>query len=149
MDIDYQTFEAGDFTCLPAMSNGCAASIGFIADHIPRKDSVVIMATGKDAEGQPEVAGHILATANEMGIYVHTVNVMENYRRQGIATRMLAEVERLIDLGTAQYPISLFTDNENVAAVRCYKSAGFTVALMIPNCRESGEIRLAMQKARP
>nr|DAF93382.1 MAG TPA: acetyltransferase [Myoviridae sp. ctshb19] len=147
MDIDYQTFEAGDFTCLPVLSNGCAASIGFIADHIPRKDSVVVLASGIDAEGQREVAGHILATANEQGIYIHTVNVMENYRRKGIATCMLAKVENLIDEGTANFPISLFTDSDNKAAVLCYIAAGFKITARIPNCRESGEVRLAMQKA--
>lgn len=147
MDIDYQTFESGDFNCLLVMSNGCAESIGYIADHIPRKDSVTVMASCKNGETQEkEVAGYLLATANEQGVYIHNVHVQENYRRKGIATKMLKAVDNLIWEGTASYPIMLFTGEENDAAMRCYKSAGYTVALRIPNCRNSGEARIALRK---
>lgn len=146
MDIDYQTFEAGDFSCLPVLSNGCAASIGFIADHIPRKDSVVVLASGIDAEGKQEVAGYIMATANDMGIYIHQVQVLEKFHRQGIASNMLSRIESLVWKGTAKYPIQLFTGEENEAAVQCYIKAGFSVMMRIPNCREARDVRLIMQK---
>lgn len=147
MDIDYQTFESGDFSCLLAMSNGCADSIGFIADHIPRKDSVLVVASHYSSElPEKEVAGYIMATANNQGIYIHNVLVLEKFYRNGIASRMLLEIEKLIWQDRATYPIMLFTDADNEAAVGCYKKAGYTIALSIPNCRESGEVRLALRK---
>lgn len=146
MDIDYQTFEAGDFTCLPVMSNGCAASIGYIADHIPRKDSVVVLASGKDAEGQGEVAGYILATANEDGVFIHNVHVQESYRLNHIATRMLAHLAVNVDHGLGAYPIKLFVADNNAAALKCYFGAGFKLEARIPNCREANVATLLMTR---
>lgn len=147
MDIDYQSFESGDFSCLLVMSNGCADSIGYIADHIPRKDSVLVVASHKNVESsETEVAGYIMATANDQGIYIHNVLVLDNFQRKGIATKMLMEIEKLIWEGTASYPIMLFTGEENKAAMNCYAGAGYTVALRIPNCRDSGEARIALRK---
>lgn len=147
MDIDYQTFESGDFSCLLVMSNGCADSIGYIADHIPRKDSVLVVASHKNVESQEkEVAGYIMATANDQGIYIHNVLVLDNFQRKGIATKMLMEIEKLIWEGSASYPIMLFTGEENKAAMKCYAGSGFSVALRIPNCRNSGEARIALRK---
>lgn len=147
MDIDYQSFEAGDFSCLLVMSNGCADSIGYIADHIPRKDSVLVVASHKNDESQEkEVAGYIMATANKQGIYIHNVLVLEKFQRKGIATKMLVEIEKLIWNGKAAFPIMLFTGEENVAAMNCYAKADFSIALRIPNCRNSGEARIALRK---
>jgi ribosomal protein S18 acetylase RimI-like enzyme len=147
MDIDYQTFESGDFSCLLVLSNGCADSIGYIADHIPRKDSVLVVASHMNVEAQEkEVAGYVMATANEQGVYIHNVHVLENFQRKGIATKMLMEIEKLIWNGKAAFPITLFTDEENEAAMKCYAGAGFSVALRIPNCRNSGEARIALRK---
>jgi len=147
MDIDYQTFESGDFSCLLVLSNGCADSIGYIADHIPRKDSVLVVASHKNIEAaEKEVAGYIMATANKESIYVHNVLVLDKFQRKGIATKMLMELEKLIWQERAEYPIMLFTGEENKAAMNCYAKAGFTIALRIPNCRNSGEARIALRK---
>ena len=143
MDIDYQTYEAGDFTCLPVMSNGCAASIGYIADHIPRKGSVIILAQGKDAEGQWEVAGYILATVGDDGIFIHNVHVQELYRRNGVATNLLKIMYRMTEQ-SGNYPIKLFVADNNEAAIKCYRAAGFAVESRIPNCREFGVATLLM-----
>ncbi len=147
MDIDYQAFESGDFSCLLVMSNGCADSIGYIADHIPRKDSVIVVASHKNVEtAETEVAGYIMATANDQGIYVHNVLVLENFQRKGIATKMLMEIEKLVWEGSASFPIMLFTGEANEAAMKCYAGAGFSVVLRVPNCYSSGEARIAMRK---
>uniref|UniRef100_A0AB39CE28 N-acetyltransferase domain-containing protein n=1 Tax=Pseudomonas phage HRDY3 TaxID=3236930 RepID=A0AB39CE28_9VIRU len=144
MDIDYQTFEAGDFTCLPAMSNGCAASIGYIADHIPRKDSVVVLATGIDAEGKQEVAGYILATANHDGVFIHNVHVQEIYRRNYVATGMLTHLVDMVDHGMGSRPIKLFVADNNAAGIACYLANGFHQQARIPNCREANVATLLM-----
>jgi len=147
MDIDYQTFEAGDFTCLPAMSNGCAASIGYIADHIPRKDSVVVMASCKDANGQPEVVGYILATSNEQGTFIHNVHVQEVHRRKKVATRLLARLRGLVvERHNVLTPINLFVVEENFAAFACYLACGFQVRARIPNCKEANATTLLMTR---
>jgi len=146
MDIDYQTFEAGDFSCLPALSNGCAASIGYIADHIPRKDSVVVLASGIDAEGQSEVVGYILATVNEEGAFIHNVHVQEIYRRKGHATRLLDHLANAVEHGMGAGPIKLFVADNNANAVMCYLENQFVVEARIPNCREANVATLLMTR---
>jgi ribosomal protein S18 acetylase RimI-like enzyme len=147
MDIDYQTFMAGDFSCLHVMSNGCADSIGFIADHIPRKDSVIVVASHKNSESsEKELAGYIMATANNESIYVHNVLVLDKFQRKGIALKLLTEIEKLIWEGTASYPITLFTGEKNEAAMNCYAKAGFSIVLRVSNCCDSGDARIALRK---
>ena len=141
MEISYQTYRMGDFTCLSILSNGCADSIGYIADHIPRAGSITLVASVEN-----EIAGYVLATASNAGVYVHNVQVVEKYRRKGIATKMLSMIEAHIANTECQFPIMLHAVESNKGAVSCYRKAGYRVSVRIPNHPAMYDHMLVMRK---
>lgn len=143
MDINYRIYGMGDFSCLPVISNGCADSIGYIADHIPRAGSITVVASVGD-----EMVGHILATASNDGVYVHTVMTLEKYRRMGAATKMLELIDNHVDGKVCRFPIMLHAVESNKGAVSCYRKAGYHVVVRIPNHPAMYEHMLVMRKNR-
>jgi len=143
MDIDYRIYRKGDFSCLPVISNGCADSVGYIADHIPRDGSILVIASVGD-----EIAGYILATASNDGVYAHSVQTLEKYRRMGVASKMLEQIDDHIERKECCYPIMLHAMESNTGAVSCYRKAGFHVNVRIPNHPALYEYMLVMRKNR-
>jgi ribosomal protein S18 acetylase RimI-like enzyme len=143
MDINYRIYGMGDFSCLPVISNGCADSIGYIADHIPRAGSITVVASVGG-----EVCGYVLATASNAGVYVHNVMTLEKYQRIGVATKMLEQIDEHIERTECRFPIMLHVMESNLGAVSCYRKAGFHVNVRIPNHPAIYENMLVMRKNR-
>jgi ribosomal-protein-alanine N-acetyltransferase len=77
------------------------------------------------AEADGEVAGFCLAT-HEKGVgYIITMDVLRNYRRHGMGTALLEDIERkLLDVGTRAIWLETATDNE--AAIAFWQKHGFS-----------------------
>jgi ribosomal protein S18 acetylase RimI-like enzyme len=143
MDINYRIYQRADFTCLSIISNGCADSIGYIADHIPRAGSITVVASVGD-----ETVGYILATGSNDGVYIHNVVTLEKYQRLGVATKMLEQIDLLIERKECNFPIMLHAMEKNIGAVLCYRKSGYHVSVRIPNHPAMYEYMLVMRKNR-
>jgi ribosomal protein S18 acetylase RimI-like enzyme len=76
------------------------------------------------AEADGEIAGFCLASNEEGAGYIITMDVLQKYRRHGIATALLAEMERkLIERGACAMWLETATDNE--AAIAFWQKHGF------------------------
>lgn len=67
-----------------------------------------------------EVCGFVTANAVLDEINIYNVAVKENYRRQGIATALLKELEK-----GEPYSINLEVRESNASAIALYKKCGF------------------------
>lgn len=85
--------------------------------RLPGGDCVVAEAAGK-------IAGFLM-TAHERRVgYIVTVDVLPPYRRQGVATLMLAESERRLSAGGARV-IELETATDNASAIAFWQKHGY------------------------
>jgi GNAT superfamily N-acetyltransferase len=145
-------YEMNDFRCMDILKDTYKNEIGFIADHIPRAGSFLIVAhDGLDA------FGYIMATGSIDGTYVHLVNVHANFNRKGIATKMFKFLEYTIQYwrgvpgmkGKANYPVMLHCVGSNVAARELYKKLGLHTVCRIPNMPTMYEWQHVMRKNAP
>jgi [ribosomal protein S18]-alanine N-acetyltransferase len=78
-----------------------------------------------------DIAGFIIAQdeveeSNEFG-HIVTINIAPNYRRHGIGTRLLQEIETLLkDRGIAECRLEVREDNHG--AIKLYHKLGYTTA---------------------
>ena len=79
------------------------------------------------ANPESELAGFCIAHLEDRTGYVVTLDVAPEWRRRGLALRLMAEVEsRLQQAGATEMELHVFTGN--AAAIRFYQSIGYTQA---------------------
>jgi [ribosomal protein S18]-alanine N-acetyltransferase len=85
--------------------------------HLPGGDCVV-------AEENGNIAGFLI-TAREDGLgYIVTIDVLDAYRRQGVATLMLEESERRLAAGGVRR-VELETATDNRSAIALWQKHGY------------------------
>ena len=76
------------------------------------------------AEAPPELAGFAIVQMEERVGYVVTLDVAPTWRRQGLAKRLMAEMDaRVAAAGGVATKLHVFADNQ--AAVRFYETIGY------------------------
>ena len=120
-----------------------AAASAFIPPNTPRGGaSRALLGTGlgllwvahETAGGAEQLVGLLLATAQiaplteELTGYIQELLVHPAYRRRGVAMHLLDAAERyfLADAGFAE--VALVTSPDNEAALRLYRSRGYTIS---------------------
>lgn len=85
--------------------------------HLPGGDCVI-------AEADGHVAGFLI-TAHEDGLgYIVTIDVLDAYRRQGVATLMLTESERRLAAHGVRW-VELETATDNASAIALWEKHGY------------------------
>jgi ribosomal-protein-alanine N-acetyltransferase len=87
-------------------------------------NAVVVVAEQTSGELAGFVIAHVERSAMKLRGYVVTLDVAENRRRQGLAERLMREVEARIEAAGAQsMELHVFTGNEG--AIRFYERLGY------------------------
>ena len=84
---------------------------------------------GLVAKADSDIAGFILSQVeienNTLYGHIITINVASNYRRKGIATRMLKEMEQILrEKGINECHLEVREDN--LAALKLYQTSGYS-----------------------
>jgi ribosomal-protein-alanine N-acetyltransferase len=114
---DWQAMHALDLLCFkPAFR----FSRGAMRSFAEAPGAVTVL-----AEALSKLAGFCIAQLQDSTGYVVTLDVARAWRRQGLARRLMAEVEsRLHSAGAAEMHLHVFSGN--TAAIRFYESIGYT-----------------------
>jgi [ribosomal protein S18]-alanine N-acetyltransferase len=86
------------------------------------------------AEGQPgrELAGFVIVEMEQTSAYVMTLDVAPEFRRHGLAKRLMADAEAKAGVAGARW-IELHVSRENAAAVHLYEALGYERAALVPH----------------
>lgn len=111
------------------------------------KRNVELVAVVEDMPPQPRLVAYLLVARWQKTALLHKVCVLQQYRRQGIATRLIQlEIERLRKSGCLS--IQLWVDEQREAARYLYTKVGFEDAERVENyyalCRSAVKMALRM-----
>jgi len=135
--------EEAPITVRAATETDRAAARAFIPANTPRGQvSLALLNAGlgllwvgvEDAGDEEQLVGLLLATAqiapetDELTGYIQELLVHPAYRRRGVAMHLLDAAERYFLVEHAFASVSLATSAENDAALRLYRSRGYTIA---------------------
>ena len=110
---DFETLFAIDQACYP---RGIAYSRRMLRDFLSFSESDCIVAES-GAETSNELAGFILTEAEAARGHIITIDVLEQFRRAGLGTRLLLAAEvRLSARGVRQVELETATNNEPAIA---------------------------------
>jgi len=114
---DWQAMHALDLVCFkPVFRFSRRAMRGFA--EAPGAVTVLAEAEGK-------LAGFCIAQLEQRTGYVVTLDVAPEWRRRGLARRLMAEVEsRLLSAGAVRMELHVFPGNAE--AIRFYEAIGYT-----------------------
>jgi ribosomal protein S18 acetylase RimI-like enzyme len=124
MKIILRSYTSSDFETLYAIDQQCFESeIAYARPelrsylHLPGAECLI-------AESDGQVAAFIVA-AHENGMgYIVTIDVLDAYRRQGVATLLLAEAERRLAAQGVR-AIELETATDNASAIAFWEKHGY------------------------
>lgn len=99
-----------------------------LAEHAEARRCILVAADGEQLVGTAQLVREQtepdLANGRDIG-YVEAVEIIPEYRRRGIATRIMAALEdRAIGLGVKRLTIEVEPDN--APAISLYRSLGYT-----------------------
>lgn len=126
MAVALRAYEDRDFSALFKLDQSCfAAGISYSRTtlryflDLPSADCIV-------AEDGKRIAGFVLSEEHPPLAHIITLDVAEPYRRQGLGSAMLRELEKNFDRREVR-TVLLETAMENDAAVAFWKSHGYRV----------------------
>lgn len=124
MKIALRDYAAGDFERLYEIDQACyepaiAYSRREMRNYLrfPGADCVV-------AEADGEIIGFCLTAHERASGYIITIDVLAEYRRHGVGTMLLAEVERRLAASGVR-EIALETATDNVSAIAFWQKHGY------------------------
>lgn len=97
------------------------------------------------AENDNQIAGFILTAHADRWAYIITIDVLEAYRRHGVATMMLTEAERALSANGVQR-VALETATNNVSAIAFWKKHGYRTQGIRKDYYPGGIDAYSMQK---
>jgi ribosomal-protein-alanine N-acetyltransferase len=115
-------YRASDFEEICRLDEACfAEEFRFdresMREFVEARDAIVLVAEW----GGVGIAGFVIVHMGAGRAYVVTLDVAEEWRREGVALRLMMEVERR--LGSGLMELHVFTWNE--AAIRFYERMGY------------------------
>jgi len=116
---DWQAMHALDLICFEPVFR---FSRGAMRSFAEAPGAVIVL-----AEAQCALAGFGIAQLQDQAGYVVTLDVAPEWRRHGLARRLMAEIEsRLLAAGAVEMHLHVFTGN--TAAISIYESIGYAQA---------------------
>ena len=138
-------YRPGDFLQLCAIDRACfAEGIAYTPDEIAlglsQPGAFVLV-----AEAQGQVAGFVLAYQRRQVGHIVTIDILAEYRRQGMGLRLmqLAE-ERLAQQGATRMVLEVSVQNEG--AIRFYEGLGYAARRLLPRYYRDGTDAYLMEK---
>jgi ribosomal-protein-alanine acetyltransferase len=135
-----------DLNKLISIEEKCFDSDRFRPTHMRyllwRPDSVVFI-----AEISKNAVGFIIAVCRKGGkrARIHTIDVLPEFRRQGIGAALLAEIERTaIERGAEKIALEVRADN--FGAKKMYRNCGYEIDHMVAGYYQDGMDALKMEK---
>lgn len=146
MKIVLRTYAPADFETLYEIDQACyepaiAYSRRELRNYLrfPGADCVV-------AESDGAIAGFCLAAQGLARGYIITIDVLEPYRREGVGTKLLAEVERKLAASGVR-EVTLETATDNVSAIAFWEKHGYRTRGVKKGYYPGGRDAYAMWKA--
>jgi len=119
-----RSYRPGDWQAMHALDLICFSPVfrfsrGAMRSFAEAPGAVIVL-----AEAQCILAGFCIAQLEASTGYVITLDVAPEWRRHGLARRLMAELEaRLLTAGAAEMKLHVFTGN--TAAIAIYESIGY------------------------
>jgi ribosomal protein S18 acetylase RimI-like enzyme len=141
---DFETLYAIDQLCYsPAVAYTRAELRWYLG--LPGAAALVAVAR-KTSSATAGIAGFVITTARGAHGHVITIDVLEMYRRKGVASALLRRAEtEMKKAGVREVWLETATNNE--AAIAFWKRHGYCVRGRLPNYYPDGADALAMSKA--
>jgi ribosomal-protein-alanine N-acetyltransferase len=121
-----------------------------------RNGEVFLVAETSVDDIDPIIAGFIVAYLNpERNFEIITLNVLENYRRQKIGTKLMQEIEQFLQLklkpvaNLSEFTIELMVYEKNLPALKLYEKLGYIQQEKIPNYYQNKKTGIKMNKKIP
>ncbi|NHK30019.1 MAG: GNAT family N-acetyltransferase [Asgard group archaeon] len=118
-----------------------------------RNGEVFLVAETSEDESKPIIAGFIVAYLNpESNFEIITLNVLENYRRQKIGTKLMLEIEQFLQLSfkpavnLTEFIIELMVYEKNFPALKLYEKLGYIQHEKIQNYYQNSKTGIKMIK---
>jgi len=123
-DVTLREYRAGDLDAMCALDDVCFAPPFRFSRRAMRAFAQARAASVVVAEAAGALAGFCIAHLEERTGYVVTLDVAPEWRRHGVARRMMEEVEaRTLAAGGLGMELHVFTGN--AGAVRFYEGLGY------------------------
>ncbi len=126
MKITLRSYASSDFDALYEIDQVCyerglAYSKPELRSYLslPGGDCVIAESAGK-------IAGFLITARDDIYGYIVTIDVLEAYRRRGVATKMLSEAERRLRAAGARR-IELETATDNASGIAFWRKHGYRV----------------------
>jgi ribosomal protein S18 acetylase RimI-like enzyme len=137
---DFETLYEIDQACYdPAIAYSRRELRNYL--RFPGADCVV-------AESDGTIVGFCLTSHEAARGYIITIDVLADYRRQGVGTMILAEVERNLAAGGV-LEIALETATDNLSAIAFWRKHGYRTRGVKKGYYPDGRDAYAMAKAIP
>jgi ribosomal-protein-alanine N-acetyltransferase len=134
---DWQAMHALDLICFDPVFR---FSRGAMRSFAEAPGAVIVL-----AEAERTLAGFCIAQLEDRTGYVVTLDVAPEWRRHGLARRLMAELEsRLLTAGAVEMHLHVFSGN--TAAICIYESIGYSQMCMAENFYAQGMHALLYRK---
>jgi [ribosomal protein S18]-alanine N-acetyltransferase len=146
MKISLRSYSSSDFDALYEIDQVCyerglAYSKPELRSYLslPGGDCVI-------AEVAERISGFLISARENIHGYIVTIDVLEAYRRQGVATKMLTEAERRL-LAAGAHKVELETATDNASGIAFWKKHGYRVRGIKKHYYPNGVDALHMTKS--
>ncbi len=124
MEIELREYRVGDVEAMYALDVACFEPVFQFSRRAMRRFAEARGAMTVLAEVEGELAGFAIVQMEEEVGYVVTLDVAAAWRRQGLARRLMVEMEaRVVAAGGVGMELHVFVGN--VGAVRFYEGMGY------------------------
>jgi [ribosomal protein S18]-alanine N-acetyltransferase len=126
MKIKLRSYASSDFEALYEIDQLCYAR--GLAYSKPELRNYLRLPGGDCVIGESEgkIAGFLISAREDIYGYIVTIDVLEPYRRRGVATKMLLEAERRL-LAAGARKIELETATDNASGIAFWRKHGYRV----------------------
>ncbi|MCJ1229109.1 hypothetical protein MMC12_005774 [Toensbergia leucococca] len=118
-------------------------ALDFDIELYKRNTKLVIVLDDKDQHAAPPLAAYMVYTRSHRTILLHKLCVLEKYRRQGVARRLLKCLRRVSDEEGCE-SIQLWVDEARKPATCLYAAVGFEEKARVNNYYAQGRNGIKM-----
>jgi ribosomal-protein-alanine N-acetyltransferase len=123
-EVTLREYRAGDWEVMHALDVACFEPVFQFSRRAMQYFAEARRAVTVLAEAEDELVGFCIAEVEGPVGYVVTLDVVQAWRRQGLARRLMAEIEtRVHAAGAMEMALHVFTGN--VSAMQFYEGIGY------------------------
>lgn len=121
MEVSFRLAEEKDKPLIKELAREAGSEEKEI-DYFLQQDRILVAA---DAEGQ-QFLGFVTYYLNQNQLKISELGVKEDYRQQGVGTRLLEEIKS-IAVEKGEESVTVETSNDNIPALSLYQQFGFRI----------------------